>query len=181
MGALRWIGLFTFALGGAFACFQVTTVNIGQKTSLEHQLVGELEPLTEEELLAASVRAAGGAAGGAMSELRQRAIAARRRQLFNRDDIEEHKKMGCLGEALAAQLVSRPCASLGPVQARLRDRIVQEENQDRNAIIDWLVAADPVLTPTDRPEVVAVYRRLLFERSRPGDWMQEAGDTWVQR
>ena len=96
-------------VGAGGGCITVTTVNIGTKTSLERQLVGELEPLTDDQLLAASVRAQPQLVAGSLADLQAGAVAARRRQLFNRDDINEAKQLGCLGEALGAELVVRPC------------------------------------------------------------------------
>jgi uncharacterized protein YdbL (DUF1318 family) len=169
------------AVAGAAACgIKTNQVAIGQKTSLEKQLMGEVEPLTEEEMLVSSVRAPGGVQAGSEDDLQTRAIAARRRQLFNRDDVDELKSRGCLGEARAAALVIRSC-SADDAAAALRDRLLAEENADRQAIIDWALAADPILTATDRPQVVEIYGRLLRERARPGDWLEDDEGNWRQR
>jgi hypothetical protein len=161
------------------ACgIKTNQVTIGQKTSLEMQLMGEVEPLSEEELLVSSVRAAGGATVGSPEDLQVRAIAARRRQLFNRDDVDDLKQRGCLAEGRRAELVARQCT--GELE-NLRDRLLRQENADRGTIIDWAVAADPVLTTSDRAQVVQIYGRLLRARARPGDWLQEDSGTWRQR
>jgi hypothetical protein len=160
-------------------CFTVHSVNIGTKTSLEKQLIGELEPLSEEELLAASIRASDEAMLAPVDELQARAVAARRRQLFNRDDIDELKASGCLGEARKAELVARPCKD---AEAKERsDKLLSEENADRAVIIEWAVATDSSLTERDRGEVVEVYRRLLLERAQPGHWVQNDDGSWKQR
>ncbi len=157
------------------ACLRVTTVNIGQKTSLERQLMGEFEPLSEEELLISSVRSAG-QPSYAQSNLQSRALAARQRQLFNRDDIDELKRGGCLGEAKEALLVPRSCTNLA-----LATTLLTQENQDRNTIIDWIVQNDAALTQAHRPQVVELYRRLVAQRARPGDWLQNEGGAWKQK
>jgi hypothetical protein len=166
----------------AASCFTLRSVTIGQKTSLERQLMGEVEPLTEQELLASSVRAAGGVGAGSVDDVLRRALGARRRQLFNRDDIDELKANGCLGEAAGARLVGRGCArqaeaATAPTVARL----VEQENSDRQAIIDWAIATDPLLTPKDREQVIQVYHLLLREQARAGDWVQGADWAWTQR
>lgn len=167
------------AIASAAACgIKTNQVAIGQKTSLEKQLMGEVEPLTEEEMLVSSVRAPGGVQAGSQDDLQTRAIAARRRQLFNRDDIDELKRNECVGEGKGAALVVRDCAS---VDADLREKLLRQENTDRQAIIDWALASDPILTATDRPQVVEIYGRLLQERARPGDWLQADDGTWRQR
>jgi uncharacterized protein YdbL (DUF1318 family) len=174
------------AMGGicaGTACsITVTPINVGTKTSLERQLVGELEPLSEEQLLAASVRAQAHLGTGSLADLQAAAVDARRRQLFNRDDIDEAKKLGCLGEAREAVLATRPCeAARDSTMAARLARLVSEENADRRAIIDWAVAADSSLTPADRPEVVHVYHRLLVEAARAGDWLEDDEGHWQRR
>ena len=54
-------------------CITTTVVNIGQKSALEKQLMGETDPLSEEELLVASVRATGGVHAGSEDDLTSRA------------------------------------------------------------------------------------------------------------
>ena len=78
-------------LGG---CFTIKTVNISQKTSLEHQLMGSFEPLTEEEMLLGTVRDEAQLLQATEQSLDQLALQARRRQLFNRDDINTFKETG---------------------------------------------------------------------------------------
>ena len=164
------------------SCISNTVVNIGQKSSLERQLMGEVEPLTETELLVASVRESGSPTLTAQDEPLSRALAARRRQLFNRDDVEELKTAGCLGEAADGRLVTRSCEKSKAAEiATLSARVVDEENADRSAIIDWALGVDPVLTRSDRPQVVALYHRLVVDRAKPGEWLQQADGSWAQR
>jgi hypothetical protein len=170
----------TAAAGLGAGCITVHAVNIGQKTSLEMQLMGEFEPLTEEEQLAASVRAGPDAPSAARSDLEAAAVAARQRQLFNRDDLRTLKAAGCLGEARGAQLAARPCGKEAEVEP-LRTRLVAEENADRAAIMAWAVEADPVLTRRDMPQVAAVFHRLLFEQAQKGEQVQNDDGAWTVR
>ncbi|HET6347372.1 MAG TPA: DUF1318 domain-containing protein [Myxococcota bacterium] len=168
------------AAGVGAGCITVHAVNIGQKTSLEMQLMGEFEPLSEEEQLAASVRAGPDAPSAARGDLEAAAVAARQRQLFNRDDLRTLKGAGCVGEALAAKLASRPCAKDAEVEA-LRARLVAEENADRAAIMVWAVEVDPVLTRRDMPQVAAVFHRLLLEQAQKGEHVQNDDGAWTVR
>ncbi len=163
-------------------CVTVASVNIGTKTSLEKQLMGEIEPLSEEELLAASVRQSGSGAFLPLDEQRARALQARRRQVFNQDDLDELKAQGCAGEGKDAQVVARRCAEADKAEVAARlERLIAEENADRAVIMSWAVATDAALTERDRGQVVQVYRRLLLERARPGDWVQGDGGEWKQK
>jgi hypothetical protein len=174
-----WLAVLT---AGTACGIKVNTVNIGQKTSLEKQLMGEVEPLTEEQMLVASVRAPGGVQIGSRDELQMKAIAARRRQLFNRDDIDELKSAGCLGEALSAKLVARPCERTADQEtAALREQLIAQERADRRAIIDWAIGTDPLLTAADRPQLVDLYHRLVLERANPGDSIQQPDGTWSNK
>lgn len=166
----------------ASGCFTIKTVNPSQKTALERQLIGDLEAFSKEKLLTASVRARRGAADDPMGSLAARAIAARRRQMFNRDDIVELKGWGCVGEGLDARLVARECPQVSdPELEAVRARVVQQENRDRASIIDWSISTDPVLTPEDRAQVVAIYHRLLVEQAEPGHWIQTRQGTWTRK
>ncbi|MBI5508425.1 MAG: hypothetical protein HY903_06715 [Deltaproteobacteria bacterium] len=164
------------------ACISTNVIPVGQKTSLEKQLMGEVEPLTEEELLVASVRAGPGVELGSQDDLSRKAIAARRRQLFNRDDIDELKTAGCLAEGKSARLVARPCDKVSDPEAlALRERVVGEENADRQAVIDWAISVDPVLTRADRPQIEALFTELLHEGARPGDLVEESDGSFTKR
>ncbi len=178
----RTFGLLLL-LGAAASCgIKTNQVSIGQKTTLERQLMGNVEPLSEEELLVASVRGAAASNPTAKDEQQQRALAARRRQIFNRDDLDELRGAGCLGEARDARLVARPCDKpVEPALASLQAELIGQENDDRQAIIDWALATDPQLTAADRGQVVQIYRRLLLERLRPGDWLEQDDGSWARR
>lgn len=143
--------------------------------------MGEFEALTTDEALAASVRAGPGAASDTLDNVESAALAARQRQLFNRDDLRELKAQGCVGEGAGATLVAHPCDKTAEAAvATLRDRLVKDENADRQSIVTWAIATDPVLTSRDRAQVVALYHRLLLEQASKGEWLQNDDGTWTQ-
>lgn len=174
---LAWL---TVGFGMTLGCVTVTPVTIGQKTTLERQLMGEMEALSDAELLAISVRAGRNLAPGSMDDLQAQALAARRRMLFNRDDIDELKAEGCLGEALEARLVVRPCSADDRTRQRA-ELVARETQEDRSAVITWLIAADPVLTPADRGQVAAILRQIELEAARAGHWIQNDAGDWTRR
>lgn len=176
--AFVWAALPALACAG---CITVTTVNIGSKTSLEKQLMGEFEPLTEEEALVSSVRAAPVGASAAQDDGQAAALGARQRQLFNRDDLRSFKAAGCLGEALEAKLAARDCErSRDPSAAALLQKLLAEENADRQILMAWALSADPGLAGQDSKTLAAMYHRLLLEQAVAGDWLQQDDGTWVQ-
>ncbi len=164
------------------AACTITTrpVNIGTKTALERQLMGELEPLSDEQLLAASVRAPSRdpeVAG--LDHTQAYAMAARRRQVFNRDEVDELKARGCLGEAKSAMLVTRDCQASAEDAAR-REKLLGEENTDRNAILDWVASTDASFAGKGRGQLVDMYHRLLVDKTKPGEWIEGPGG-WVKK
>ena len=180
MDALKRIAVLLAC--GASGCITVTTVNIGSKTSLEKQLMGEFEPLSDQEVLVSSVRAAPVGATADDDTRQAGALAARQRQLFNRDDVRELKAAGCLGEALEAKLVRRDCDKIKDAPtAALVQRLLGEENADRQVIVAWAVGADPGLAGQDVKTVGAMYHRLLAEQAAAGDWLQDNSGAWARR
>lgn len=169
--------LFAVGLGTTLvSCIRTNSVTLGRKTDLERQLIGKLEPLSEEQLLAASVRAEPSAHRGSIRELEDRAIAARRRQLFNRDDLRSLEAAGCVGETAEGRVRDRPCSE--HPQLEIRDRLIAEENLDRNAIIDWAIEADPRLTPGDEAQVRKLYHRMVVELAPEGTPCEAESGEW---
>ena len=157
----------------------ITTINISQKTALENQLLGEMAPLSEEELLIASVR---GNNEQPPLPVMAPAIAARRRQLFNRDDTHEYKVAQCVGEALSSLLVSRPCSlRTTPTYEKRLARIIEEENHDRKILVSWMIANDLTLTPADRPQIEKIYHDLLLRNSPKGTLSETREGTWSSK
>jgi uncharacterized protein YdbL (DUF1318 family) len=142
--------------------------------------MGELEPLSDEQLLAASVRApSDNPEIGGLETSQAYAMAARRRQVFNRDEVDELKARGCLGEAKNATLAARDC-NAGGEEAVRRDRLIAEENADREAILEWVATSDATFAGNGRGQLVDMYHRLLAERAKPGEWVEGAGG-WAKK
>lgn len=153
----------------------ITTVNIPQKTALENQLMGEFSPLTEEELLLASVRS------DYTTASMQPVLEAKRRQLFNRDDIREFKTQGCLGESLDARLTLQECTRTDLDSQSLLKNLVKQENEDRQTIIQWFISNDPTLAHSDKPQVITIYRQLLVTHSPMHTPIQVDTNNWTPK
>src|SRR5688572_5441341 len=111
--------------------FEVTS----QRTALENQVMGTYRELEDDLVLISAVRAP--KAGAAVSPHRQRALDAKQNQDFNRDDIDELKTIGVLGETAGGTVALLP-PSIGKAAdsaaARLAAQLVVEENRDREVI-----------------------------------------------
>lgn len=173
----RWILLAV--LGLSAACIRTNSVTLGRKTDLEKQLMGRIEPLTEDELLAASVRGEPDTVTGSLREREDRAIAARRRQLFNRDDIRALAAAGCIGEARNGSVLERDCE--GHPLLDQRERFLAEENADRTAVIEWAIEADPSLTQGDAQQLRSIYHSVMVEQAISGTPVEREDGTWVRK
>jgi len=160
-------------------CLTIKTVNISQKTSLEHQLMGNLEPLTEQEMLLSSVRDEARLIRGDALNQDKQAMTARRRQLFNRDDLDKFKNLGCLGEALSGNPVSRPCPNQKADEQAILEKILFEEITDRQAIISWVISQHDNLQESQRSQVIQIYRQFILSRSPEGTPFQDPDGKWM--
>ncbi len=170
-------------LGG---CVSAKINVVDERTALENQILGSYEELDRDMQLLASVRGVDAKSQAqpppSYTQQRQRAIAARQTQKFNRDDVDELKQAGCIGEANDGTLSKRPCelASDPAVAARL-ERVIASENQARSVILRFAVTASPDLTEKDLPQVTATYARMQREKARSGEWIQEPLGEWVRK
>jgi hypothetical protein len=160
----------------------IVAIDSGQKTALERQLMGQFEPLTDEQALASSVRAAPDSTDLTADAVQARATFARQRQLFNRDDVEDLKGLGCLGEAVDARLAARPCAATKEESTRvLAAKMITEENADRAMLLDWVAAGHEAAAPAGRAQLATLYHHLLVNQSRAGDWFEEPAGAWQKK
>ena len=143
--------------------------------------MGSFEPLTEEEMLLGTVRDEAQLLRGQEMSLDKIALQARRRQLFNRDDINTFKQQGCLGEALQGQLVVRTCPDIGAEQEKLFKQILEQEQQDREAIINWVISQHDHLQESHRVQVVDIYRQFILSRSPKGTLFESVDGIWATK
>ena len=94
--------------------------------------------------------------------------------------INAHKSTGVLGENQKALLEIRDLASLGLRDRATVQKLVKEENADRERMFKEIAAA----TGTDLsqlPQIQATYAETLRSKARTGDWIQEPDGTWTQK
>jgi len=164
------------------ACITIKTVNVGKKTALEHQLMGRFEPLTNEQIGLAAVRAGDGSIPNEKGPEYLKALNARKRQIFNADDIEYYKTSLCLGEALLAQLVLRKCEMQKKDEhLHLLEKLIEQENEDRQTLLDWLILNDPELDQRQRTKIQKIYYDMLVERTKKQAWYKNEKGIWQQK
>lgn len=178
-----FLGMLFVPLAG---CVSAKINVVDERTALENQILGSYEELDRDMQLLASVRAVD-AAGKTQpppsyTQERQQAIVARQTQQFNRDDIDELKQAGCIGEAQDGTLKARPCerSSDQAVAGRL-ERLIASENQARGVILRFAVTTSPDLTDRDLPQVIEAYARMQREKAKSGEWIQQPDGKWVRK
>ncbi|MFO7958579.1 MAG: DUF1318 domain-containing protein [Candidatus Brocadiia bacterium] len=191
--ALLALGVLAISPGCNLGGLVGTEIEVrGGQRSLEEQVLGAYEHVGEEVYLLAGVRSVDPATGEPtppppMTESEQRALEARRRMEFNRDDIEQFKQEGYVGEGNDGLLAFLPermeqLAAEDPDRHELVRAIVEEENEDRITIMRRIVRTNPDLRGEQGMETV---RRILATRYRresaPGVMVQAPDGTWTAK
>lgn len=194
MAVMFWCGLL--ASGGcAFlegkSLFPPIVV-VDEKTTLESQVLGQYEPLSEDLLLIGTlpgvarrgVEAGLAGASGVSSEV----VRAEQEQLFRallaqeyrRAELNRYRQEGWIGEGAEGDLVLLEKRLTG-VDSATRKRVqllVEEENQDRQAVLDAVISLSPDLTRQDRDELRQIFARQYFEQAGPGVWIEQPPGNW---
>ncbi len=178
---------FLFLALFSASCVSAQISVVDERTALENQILGSYEELDRDLRLLASVRAVDldGKVKPArqLSDIRAQAIAARQVHQFNRDDVDELKSAGCLGESLTGKLVGRPCPTAGkdPKIVTRIDRLLQSENQARETILLFVVTTSPDLTQGDLPGLRKAYAEMQRSQAKAGEWIQTESGSWTQK
>lgn len=157
--------------------FEVTT----PRTALENQVMGSYKELEDDLILVSSVRAGAKQAKVDMTPGRRRALDARENQEFNRDDIDELKDKGVIGETSGGVVAMLPKAAGEAKDVHLAQVLVAEENRDREDIWKRIIEANENLSAKDLPEVRRTYAKLQRDTARAGQWVQDEGGNWVKK
>ncbi len=170
------------ACAGKLADVTVTVVD--QKTALENQVLGSYEELGEDVMLLASVRSVD--ESGKLKTVRQippgkmKAVRAKQRQEFNQDDVTQFKNDGSAGEGKSGYLVFLETTKTKTDTAykKFVQSIVTEENEDRRAIYERIVATNEAFSEGDLPKVEEISASLNRGNAKPGEKIQLDTGTW---
>jgi len=172
------------------ACGKLVDVDVtvvDQKTALENQVLGSYEELGKETVLLASVRSVD--ENGKLQPVAEvppgklKAIRAVQRMEFNRDDILKFKKLGCAGEGNDGFLKFFECEKTrgDPKFATFVQAIVKEENADRLAVLERIVATNVNFSEDDLPKVKKIYAKLNQDSAAAGTRIQTEDGAWVTK
>lgn len=182
------------ALGLAGCTLADVKVNVAsERTSLENQILGSYNSLSEETLLVASVRGVDPLGRiqppPKKSQEQQDAIAAMQVLSFHADDVDAFKRLGWVGEDNQGLLKpfgltrDKTPDDLKDFAARYRqqefDSVLREVNAAREVVMRRAIETNAQLTRADLPKVRAVFAKLAADTSQPGDRLQNPDGAWT--
>jgi hypothetical protein len=110
-------------------------------------------------------------------------LEAVRNRMFNKDDVEEFKTDGVVGEALTGLLEIRPAKRYeqDELYRQRVDTVVGEENRDRQVIMVRIVELETDLDTRESGEIAEVFARLNQEGSPKGTWIELSEGQWERK
>lgn len=158
---------------------------VDERTALENQVLGSYQELSQEVLLVASVRYIDPegklVARPALPPGKEAAIRAMQRSAFNKDDIDQLKAQGILGENNEGGITIMALEKVASERQAFVKSLVGEENADREVLMQRVLATNEKLTQQDMPKVRQTFAALNRDRARPGDLVQLEGGQWITK
>jgi len=192
---LRCSVLFSLLLSASACTLAKVDVNVvSERTSLENQVLGTYNSLSQDMLLVASVR--GVSPSGKIDAVPRHtpeqldATRALETIAFHVDDIESFKKFGWIGENNEGLLTPFPreipkvsSEELKSFAANYSEaefqQVVKEVNQSRETLMMRVVQTNENFTLKDLPAIRTVFARINRQNSAPGAKVQEADGRWT--
>lgn len=158
---------------------------VDERTALENQVLGTYEELNQEVLLVASVRYID--PKGQLQKApeippgKKKVIRAIQRSSFNKDDIDQYKNQGILGENNEGGITLLAPEKVPPEQLPFVENLVREENEDREVIMRRVIETNEKLSEKDWPRVKKMFASLNRDKASPGQMIQTEEGTWVAK
>ncbi len=171
--------IFIMLLISGTGCVSVKLVTVDKKTQLENQILGSFQQLQGDLVLVSSVRGEG-ESDTAISDLHKEALKAVLNRQFNHDDVTMFKEAGVFGEknnGLLAYFKTERTANDAEFK-ELAQRILKEENRDREVIMKRVISLNDKLTMKEYPQVKNMMYMLSLQNSTVGHKVQLENGTW---
>ena len=185
------LGVALFFTGCTLAKVDVNVVS--ERTSLENQVLGTYNSLSEDMLLVASVRGVSptGKIDAPPRRTPEQADATRALETiaFHADDIETFKRFGWVGEnqeglltpftRVPPKVASEELKSFAANYSEAEfQQVVKEVNQAREVLMMRVVQTNENFTSKDLPAIRKVFAKINRQNSAPGSKVQEADGRW---
>ncbi|ACH37474.1 hypothetical protein Gbem_0445 [Citrifermentans bemidjiense Bem] len=188
--------LLAALLFGGCTLAKVDVNVVSERTSLENQVLGTYNALSEDVLLVASVRGVSPTgkvdAPQKHSPEHQEAAQALEAIAFHADDVDTFKRLGWVGESLEGTLApferalpEKAPADLKAFAARFTEgefkQVVDEVNRSREILMLRVVRTNENFTAKDLPAIRKVFARINRQNSAPGTRVQGDDGKWVNQ
>jgi len=186
--------LFSLALFVSGCTLAKVDVNVvSERTSLENQVLGTYNSLSEDMLLVASVRGVSptGKVEAPPHHTPEQVDATRAMETiaFHADDIESFKRLGWVGENQEGLLTPFARETPKGASAELKSfavkyseaefqQVVKDVNRSRDVLMMRVVQTNENFTSKDLPAIRKVFARLNRQNSAPGSRVQEPDGRW---
>ena len=165
---------------------------VSERTSLENQVLGTYNTISDDLLLVASVR--GISPTGKITPAPQRtpeqetAVRALETVSFHADDVEAFKRLGWIGEGRDGLLTAFPRtqpkggSSDQNFAATYSDgefsEVLDQVNKARDVLMLRVIQTNENFTVQDLPEIRRVFAKINQQNSPPGSKVQKDDGTW---
>ncbi len=155
----------------------------GEKTALENQVIGTYQQIEQDAWTLASVRSATPGQQPAIPREKKKVIEAIQGRKFNKDDVDEFKKAGLVGENNMGLLEIRNPARLeaDPDLKTRVTKIVESENTYRQIIMERIMLLNESAAQAGNENVARIFSKMNQDSSEPGTWIQRDDGTWVKK
>lgn len=191
--AQRFGCLLAIMLCGGCTLAKVDVNVVSERTSLENQVLGSYNSLSEDLLLVASVRGVSPTgkidAPPRRSPEQQDATRALETISFHADDLDAFKRLGWAGENREGLITPFPRVipkNLPPElqtfatlysEAEFR-QVIDEVNQSREVLMQRVIQTNENFTAKDLPAIRKVFAKINRQKSGPGTKVQADDGTW---
>jgi uncharacterized protein YdbL (DUF1318 family) len=112
---------------------------------------------------------------------KKKVIRALQRVSFNKDDIDQYKKHGVLGENNQGGITLLASDKVAPDQLPFVENLVQEENADREVVMRRVIETNEKLSDKDWPRVKKMFAGLNRDKASIGHMIQFEDGKWTTK
>lgn len=183
LGLFGYIGLLTVFV--FFTCsIKPPEVRLtGDVTALEQEVLGTYSQVEEDTWMIASTRGSQGTVTVKTSPEKDQVLEAMRTQKYNKDDVDEFKQKGYVGENNRGFLEIRDPENLEDQREvySFVQTIVTEENRSREVIMNRVIEVNTSLREKNREDILSVFAKMYQENSLDGTWIQNQNGKWIKK
>lgn len=177
-----FLSCFVFLSCSIFSPKAKIEINIvGEKTSLENQILGNYSFLGREKFLITSVRSIPDDLSK-ISDSKKRAFLAYQNRIYNKDDYERFMDLKVIGENNRGYLsiINKKYLEKNPGIKKFVARLIKEENRDRKIIYKRITEITEGLTVEDMNKVEQIFSKKLKNEAQKGWVFQNNEGKWEQ-